>query len=192
MRLVELPVGDGFQLDFARSGGDRSICPSSGNRQMVALPVGHRAVFPAQDVQPRWLERMSERGLFVQLDAESGAAIAMEITAVQSHAGLDDFRNKVGSPHELLHREQRRREIEMETRRGGIRTERVVRSLLDVVCLAPASNLFGLGQATADAEIDPAIVHQVLLDQRLPIPLAGELLAGGDRRRDVLTEISKL
>ena len=61
-----------------------------------------------------------------------------------------------------------------------------MRRQLDLVRLAPARDFARLGDPADDAQVDPAVVDQVFLDDLAELPLARELLPGRERHRGLL------
>ena len=59
------------------------------------------------------------------------------------------------------------------------------------MCLAPARDFFCFGETARNAEVNAAIVHQILFDYLLEFPLAIELFANGQRQMRILSHESQ-
>ena len=70
---------------------------------------------------------------------------------------------------------------QMDRRRGADRAEGIVGHQIDVVGLGHGRHLHRLGQPAHIADIDPGVVGDAPFDVRQELPLAGELLADGER-----------
>src|SRR5262249_21399015 len=90
----------------------------------------------------------------------------------------------------LLDTHVARSQVELQARRRRDGPERIVRGQLDAVRLAPPRHLARFGDAADDAQVDPAVVDQILVDQLAELPFAGELLAGRERHRCLFAQAS--
>src|SRR5262245_22356303 len=129
-------------------------------------------------------------GFFVELHSQARAVRRQQVAVLEGDLDGEDVRkHAAGDAGQLLDPEVAGGQIQVEAGGRRDRPERIVRRELDVVGLAPARDLPGLGDPAADAEVDPAVLDQVLLHQLAEIPLRGELLAGGERNRYVPGEL---
>ena len=74
---------------------------------------------------------------------------------------------------------------------GRNRTKRVVRRQMDVMRFAPPGNFTRLGQSTGNAQVNAAVIHQLLLNNFSERPLAIKLLPDGKRNGGLLAQPPK-
>ena len=76
----------------------------------------------------------------------------------------------------------------MQTGRSGNRPERIVRCQMDVMRFAPPGNFACLGQSTGNAQVNAAVIHQILLNDFSECPLAIKLFPDSKRDGGLLAE----
>ena len=117
----------------------------------------------------------------VELEPETGTRRRRHVPGVRARGVRKELVERL-ELHPFLDPEVRHRQVDMEARRAVERRAGVVEGGALSVHLSGRENLLRLRDAAGMNQVDPQVVDELVLDQRLELPLVRELLARRDRQ----------